>query len=194
MNRLLSAVALMTVCAGISFAQKPLTALEYSIFSVVLNSIDREDRKNNNGETEHYLILTDLFDYGKQDASANGRKLASRLRARPKYSLVDESEVKRLIEKGRIEFEDAVKKARLESKPYPSGMCGESVWKYFYSTYSNSNGYYRFSNIRYGPRKQRAYVEVKGIGAAWGSHVTYVLVKARRGWSIQNSYGSFGAC
>jgi hypothetical protein len=194
MNRLLSAVVLMAVCSGISLAQKTVTAVEYSIFSVVLNSIDRDYRKDNNGETQHYLILTELFDSRKQEASASGRKLANGLWGKPKHSLVDESEVKGLIEKGRIEFEEAVNKARLESKPYPGGMCGESIWNHFHSTYPDSNGYYQFSNVRFDRRKQRATIEVKGKGAVWDSQTTYCLVRTRRGWRIQSYGGGLSIC
>jgi len=164
--------------------------MEYSIYGIVLNSVDREYRKNNKGKTQHYLILTKLFSSKGVIPDAENRSLVpNKLPFRRQYSLVDETEIDGLIEKGLTDYE---KEKKL--KPMNVDMCGESIWKYLYSRYPDSSGYYHFSNIVFDRAKRRAHVTVKGIGGYWNSSVDHSLIKTRKGWKITSSGGGFGVC
>ena len=133
MNRVLLTVLLVIIYSQASLGQNSVTATEYSIYGIVLNSIDREYRNDNEGETQHYVILTKLFSSISVRRDAEKRFLfPDKLPVRHQYSLVDEIEIKGLIEKGEAAYKKEKEKAHSESKPMRFDMCGGSIWKYFY--------------------------------------------------------------
>lgn len=185
MIKLLSVFLFITVFTVISSAQVAISALEYSVYGAVLDSMDQDFRAANDDKRRHYVVLDRLFNssisIGRTETNTTLRK---RIPVKYKYSLVDETKVKALLEKGETEYK----------KRGTRDMCGEAVWKYFSAEYPDSEGYYQFSNIEFTGNKQYAALEVKGVGGYWNSFTKYSLTKTPTGWKVHPLEGTASIC
>lgn len=189
-NKPVIIVLLAAAFARAASSQTEYSSLEYSLYGLLINSIDVEFRANNKGKKQHYVVLAEVFDSQHKKTEPVNPVLLNKIPARPSYSVVEEHDVKELIAKGEAEYEEE----RMKKGAARLDMCGESVWKHFYQKYPRSEGYYHFSDITFSSDKMRAYVEVKGKGAAWDSNMSYVLTRRRKGWEVGTVGGGFTVC
>ena len=106
-----------------------------------------------------------------------------------KYTLTSKSEIEKLLEIGRKEYEKFQEKLKHENKLVIPSYGSDIIWKDFYKKFPDAHGYYQFSRIGFSFNKNYAVVDVEGKGNYWSFSSTYILKKNKKGWRIFKEFG-----
>jgi hypothetical protein len=181
------------------FAQTEVTKEEYAIYATVLKSIYVDNFNENKTKLSFVIIDTTdkpdvVSDYKVNKIrgllnSFNQRnqvsvKLDKSFPIKYRYEITNKSEIDRLLEIGRKEFDESQKKRKA---PLPNGY--SEIWGPFHNKYLGSYGYYQFSRVGFGTGKEFALVYVEHTASESGSWTNYVLRKKKNHWMIYLSYG-----
>jgi hypothetical protein len=207
MPKLLCAFALVVFTTQLATSQTAVTPEEYLIYSVVFR--DLKIHSGSEPEPQYFVIISRTKKQGRPIIARSVRfrgmisdfvrknALSAELKAKfPSfhiYSLVEESEVKALLEMSRTESEEKNKKVRSgsEGAKYIGYDC-DSLWKAFYQKYPKADGSYRISRIGFSANRRAAIVEIEVESGCCSGNWTYILTKNRQIWKPYTMAGGFG--
>ena len=205
MRKIFYSFLLIGVTAISVVAQPRVTKEEYAVYASVLKSI-RSDQLERSKEKYSFVILNNTFraddfnPFGKRRFRSLSRdfvrknrvsaKLVKSIPVNYEYTIISRPDVDELLKIGTEDLE----KVRAEYARGKVGMAmgyGSSVWKRFYASFPNTNGYYQFSRVGFSPDKKFALVSIEGTGSSWSGADTHILRKNKGKWQIYMSSGSF---
>ncbi len=119
-----------------------------------------------------------------KENNKNSAKLDGTFPVEYKYSYVSKSELDKLLEEGKKEYEDELKRCKCVFTG--SG----SIWQPFFRKYKTHSGYYSLSKVGFSFDGQFALVFFKTESGDQGSSTFYVLEKVNDKWQVRKNFGS----
>ena len=184
-------------CVSSACGQTAIGKDQYSIYAVVIRDIRDEVRrqekttprivllsvtmKADNGLGKDSLLMKGLSrNFAKQNLSA--AEVQNKFSVQFQIDLTDKSEIRDLLERGKIEYKKQQAELAKSGKAMAS-VCSP-FWEYFYEKFPNSIEYYQFSRIGFSTNHQFAVVETIGEGSCSNSWWWHWLKRTRHGWVV----------
>lgn len=119
-----------------------------------------------------------------KESNKNPAKLDGQFPVEYKYNFISKSELDTLLEEGKKEYEEELRKCKCVFTG--SG----SIWQPFFRKYKTHSGYYSFSKVGFSSDNQFALVFFKTESGDQGSSIFYILEKADDKWIVRKNFGS----
>lgn len=178
--------------------QSQVTKEESAIYAIILKDIQTGDWRENKAKSPFVIVAEtykpedngDWFVDNIRGLSASFEKknqtsvtLENLSPTKQEYQIIKKSEIDKLLEVGRKEFDDNQKKL-IENNKRIVPNYSEQIWKYFYEKYPDSNGYYEFTRIGFSPGGEFALAYVEQRASSNGRWTGYLFRKVKGRWKI----------